>query len=1178
MAVYPKLLLSTGGGIISTSQQAEQTKNTATILIGLGGTGVHCIRTIKTQVYDRLKPDNPGAPIPVYSHIRFLGVDTTVRSKGGALTQNPARDTKAPDKIMPLSDGEFFSIGNKQLAKAFQSPQALEQRQDLSWLEYEKIDIPDLADAGAGGIRQIGRFMMMDRSNDFYSRLEREVNAAKLNLSNPHVNIHIFSGLSGGTGSGCFLDVCYMARSLAERVGGVTLYGYFFLPDVNLAPVPFENTSVRDYIRKNGYAAMQELDYCMQLQYNGGAFRQVYQGDRSIPWNGAPVDMCHLICATDKEHNVIENAYDYAMNVTAEYLMDFLTDSEREGLEEHLANFRAMIGEANAKKIRGSLMSYCVIGASCASVPLREINTYLASELFDSFSKIRTNIPGKGDVEDLAIRSLAKSARSLREIYDALLREIQAGETTDYSLYPDDWKFVRDYGNHELITHYTNQTARKLNRYRANLSSMTDTGTEDSLIGRIRNNLRPVLTDLERGPVFAYRLLSAAESHNLLNLIDGLITENDSRLQQEAAQSELRRADYEDAKSDFVNRRRRRGVTFDSDKKRFSDYEYYLMVHQRHELAMASYTNLGKALETFRQQVTEEAAGYYIKLARVMETLLNTFRENRDALHSENGFQADVGTFASPMMDIADLQKPLDEEIRRINIPGMLDAFMNLLLQNEEEWLQEDENRVAKLVTTFFLDTAFHDFAGKTITSFLRDKYETRENRKINDGELSNYIYRDWVKPLTRKASPLFYFNNSIWQENQTSKLAFLSFPAISAPIQTAARQMHDEENLWDLKESALTDRIFVMCSACGLPLSAYNNCPEYERMFYASRAVGRHSYEGKPVPGLSFADWGQLPSIMPQSVIDLDKDDVPPDLKQMVARSRDLYDAARRLDALDAESRFRRPDSGAVSRLERQCADCEARIAALSDPEGIPALDEALSELRRAEHIPMEPTGVSLPTDGNRKLEEVIERVREDHFVSSPAFHRETAETVERLDSLHSRAETIRAAAEEKKREVTERRAAKEREAAEKEAARRERERAAGDFADALFTGVFTLEGRKLSYPLPYGRKPLTLSEMSDAYPYGRIPLYQGFLSFRDLEEARKNDVRKEFQRRYNTDAPELHEAGRRLLSELAEDRVAAMFRNAETFDNEREIADFLERLMRRFDAFVLDNRISAE
>lgn len=54
MAVYSKLLLSSGGGIVSTQQQAKQTQGTATVLIGLGGTGVHCIRTIKTQVYPAL--------------------------------------------------------------------------------------------------------------------------------------------------------------------------------------------------------------------------------------------------------------------------------------------------------------------------------------------------------------------------------------------------------------------------------------------------------------------------------------------------------------------------------------------------------------------------------------------------------------------------------------------------------------------------------------------------------------------------------------------------------------------------------------------------------------------------------------------------------------------------------------------------------------------------------------------------------------------------------------------------------------------------------------------------------------------------------------------------------------------------------------------------------------------
>ena len=64
MAVYSKLLLSAGGGIVSTMQQAEQAKNTASLLIGLGGTGIDCLRTIKTQVRSRLRPDDSWAWTP----------------------------------------------------------------------------------------------------------------------------------------------------------------------------------------------------------------------------------------------------------------------------------------------------------------------------------------------------------------------------------------------------------------------------------------------------------------------------------------------------------------------------------------------------------------------------------------------------------------------------------------------------------------------------------------------------------------------------------------------------------------------------------------------------------------------------------------------------------------------------------------------------------------------------------------------------------------------------------------------------------------------------------------------------------------------------------------------------------------------------------------------------------
>lgn len=1153
MAVYSKLLLSTGGGIISTQQQADQTKDTATVLIGLGGTGVHCIRTIKTQVHTRLKPDDEKAVIPSYSHIRFLGVDTTFKSRGGALTENQTDDTKKADSILSLDDTEFFPIANKQVKRALGNKLALQQRTELSWLDYEHIDAPNLTDAGAGGIRQVGRFMMMDRSEDFASKVEQEINSAKRGLNNPRVNVHIFAGLSGGTGSGCFLDVCYMVRSIAERIGGVTIFGYFFLPDVNLSTVPFENVDVRSYIPKNGYAAMQELDYCMGLQKNGGSFEQVYQGHKTIAWNAPPVDMCHLICATDKNNNEIPDAYNYAMNVTTEYVMDFLTDSDEEfGLSEHLANFRAMIGQANAKKTIGSEMAYCVIGASCASIPLREINTYLASELFSRFAAIQRNIPSQADVERLAISSLARDAQSINTIYDSLYREIREGATGEYGQYQDDWKFVRDYGNSEMVIHYTNQTAAQLNKAETNAKSMVSMANQHSLLSRIQTQLVDVLRDINRGPIFAYRMIAASESHNLLNIVDGLIADNNSRWNQEAAQTDLRQGDYDNAKADFDNRRKR--SFFDNDEKRFNDYEYYLMLLEQHKLNMHVFSKLDSVLRELRNQIVEITASYYIKLNRVMDTLINTFAENRDALASEKILDTS-GSFAIPMMTIAELKKSLDTEIERINVPGMLDAFMVLLVQNEEEWIQEDENKISRMVTDFFVNTAFNGFANKTITSFLKDKYENKYGGRITDEQLAGFIYNDWMKLLTEKASPLFYFNSSIWSESKTSKLAFLSFPSASAPIKAAAVQMNQARQLWGLKESALTDRIFIMCSACGLPLSSYNNCTDYERMFFTSKEPGRHYYEGKAVRGMDFTDWNKLPSITPQSVIDVAH--TPEDLAKLINEANDLYDKARALGVLDDDSIFCEADEADLVILNNSCDACEKAIAKASKAQDIPMLQQTVEAVKKAMIIPMSKTNKSLPTDGYRETKDFIFSIQKDHFISAPALHAMVRAQVDLIEKTVLRAQAIVDTAEKKVSDI------------------KSSGNAMGDYCESLFTGVITVEGRVVIYNRTIDgiKDPITLSKRGEEYPFNNIPLYQGFLSYQMWDKEIKSEVKKIVDTRLDNDAPEIYTVGKELKEFLSEDRLTAWAQLAANYEQRSEIIAFLGELKRRFNTHCLEN-----
>ena len=854
MAVYSKLLLSTGGGIVAAMQQAEQAKNTATVLIGLGGTGIDALRTIKTEVYSRLKADNPAAALPRYQHIRFLGVDS-VEHNDGWDEEMLYNSTMGP--LRALDDTEIFSIRNWRVRRMFCNHEAMKKRDELAWLRWEDVDAPDLGSRGAGGIRQVGRFMMMDKSAAFMSRVEQEINEAKAGLVNPTVNVHIFTSLSGGTGSGCFLDVCYMVQHIADKLGGAAVFGYFFMPEVNLSVIPYNNTKMRAYIPANGYASMQELDYCMQLPGNNGAFTQKYQNGQEISWDRPPVDVCFLLGAEEASETIPCDTYVRTMHVTAQYMINCLSYSSR-GINWLAA--RAQLQAMQAQMNVNANIRYFSIGAASAVVPWREINTYLASKLFEKLSCNLQNAPTKDDVEKLAVSALARDAQSLSDIYDSLHRELCEGFDDNYAACDTCVAGVAGVVCAACVAGVTKQTAAKLDMAERNAKSMTAVDNPKSLIGRVDTQLRNLIRDINYGPMFAYGLVSAEKNHNLLNIIDGLIEENNSRWNQEAMQACLRQEDYDRAKSDFENRRRRR--LFDTDAKRFSDYKHYLMLLEQHNLAMSCYEKLDQALTVFRKQLEERTAAYYFKLNHICDTLVNTFKENRDALANEELLQARSAS-SVPMLTIAELKNTLDAEIEKINVPGMMDAFMRSFLENEDAWLDEDENKITKLVNDFFVNTAFSDFSSRTITSLLMDKCGTTSN-----AQLANEIYNNnWMKILTSKAYPLFCFDSSVWQEDQSRKIALLFIPDCSTPIKMAADHMFAVDSMWSVRESRLADGISAVTVLAGFPICAGGYVQKMHDIHaHSSLNPGLYSYEGKGNFGMLFNDWRKLPPLDPRS------------------------------------------------------------------------------------------------------------------------------------------------------------------------------------------------------------------------------------------------------------------------------------------------------------------------
>ena len=152
--MYNKLLISAGGGIISRDQQAEQNE-CAVIALGLGGTGVSALRSLKKEVYDRLKPDKADSTVPSYYHIKFLAIDTD---------ESRLADDGSIDSLD--KNTEFMDISCADITGLLAGAATLRSKASLQWLKASATQ-PDgrgikilNATAGAGGVRQIGRLLL----------------------------------------------------------------------------------------------------------------------------------------------------------------------------------------------------------------------------------------------------------------------------------------------------------------------------------------------------------------------------------------------------------------------------------------------------------------------------------------------------------------------------------------------------------------------------------------------------------------------------------------------------------------------------------------------------------------------------------------------------------------------------------------------------------------------------------------------------------------------------------------------------------------------------------------------------------------------------------------------------------------------------------------------------------
>ena len=1130
---YRQLLLSTGGGIISNDQKDAQ-NNCATIAIGLGGTGVSCLRNLKRQVYSRLQADDPKAVVPSYSHIRFLAVDTD-------------KSSLAPDgKIYDLNEAtEFFDISSGNIENLLEQTTVLAGKPECHWLKtadpqkgQKGLCIKD-ASAGAGGVRQIGRLLIIEKSKPFVEKISQMINDAKAGLpGGSDVNIHIFSGMGGGTGSGTFLDVCYLVQRALDEVGEAghaRTCGYFFLPDVNLSiPSVAANHTVSTFIKANGFAAMKELDYCMNFSNNQGVWDQEYRGFHVGPTSQPPVKLCHLISAATAAGAVLNDGYTYAINVVTNYVMQFIVESSGFTLQSHIANFAKEVD--TLQKEHGGNYSYCVLGGSNAIVPMCEITTYLASKLFEGMAKVREQAPSNAEIEKFAADHGLTFQGLFRSMMDKTSYQMPTLQL-DYTLYTtmpeDDLALPDEVHLPETILGSYHQVEQKMTgRIEANKQALLHVWRKENIkeekdsiskMCRVYYALSDIVGNGAKGPMYAAAMLKGSGRKNIVDLLKGVLKETQDAISKDRDNVRLRFTAVKNARTAFLHPKLLR-----SRSKLFEEFLTAVQQYKSLDCKIKALEEMESMIRTMIDQMDSLYETHFKIYAQVAENLIETFHENYRYLTNDK--QSATDPFVMPLMTIDDLKDSLDKTVASMDIEKESAEFHTSLFANHDVWLANDEQKICKAVSSY-LTERFHGYTSKTLTDYLEILFDTNE-----PSALADKTYRSILMPLSDKATPLF--NTSAgYHITEAAPLGYCSIPDNATVLQTAAEQLKKDHRDLHLVANKVSDRISMLRCSCGVPMFGYKGVEIYTEYYASDTSSGLHLYEGTT---RDERDWRNLFNLRPYSTINSPE----ASLKQAAAD----YDKGVELGIIRV-SPTNEKDYHIV--VNPDITELQQQVENAIRSEKLAAIQAAEAAVRTFLGTRQPVRLVYVPNDGALGNKE---KVRKDHVVAARDMMAIICGELKKEAALKQMVAALESAEIEAKRKFADREV----------------------FFNAMMSGVFTYEIPTVTFT----REAFGMSEelvLSDPKkePYGKVvPLYQAFLSFQAMSKEDREEVVNVTDDRMSVLDPALKTACTHLLSVFTPQYMGMQQRmlqraesNPETI---KEIQDFLKAFRMGIDDFI--------
>lgn len=1124
MATYDQLLIGAGGGIVNRHQQSDQQQG-ATVAIGIGGTGASALSTLKREVYRKIKPDNPDSAVPSYKNIKFFLIDSD-KSKLEGHTDLMDLDLRT----------EYFDISSHAVKKNFASKDFLKGKPELDWLDYEHITVKEAGADGAGGIRQVGRFLLFQKAQSLHDQLRLAITGAMKGVPGGELSIHVFSGLAGGTGGGCFIDVCYILRQVLSELGkdDVRINGYFFMPDVNLSiPSIAANPRIAGFIQANGYAALQELDYLMDLGNNGDYFEQNYNAF-SIRSELPPVDLCYLISTTQTDGTLVENGYEYAMSVVTDYVLDFLSRVELpEGLEAgktdggqtlngHIANLEQ--AKAGIKKMHGASVDYNIIGASDATMPLSDITTYLGTKLFDVFSVMWNQVPTAVELNDFVTKSQMDFNNIVLQLTKGIVWRVN---------FPDyDNRALRD-GTGIAVERANSWLANARGIMEKNFKTLTEDlqgyqipGSSTSLIGRTFRQLHDLYAvNYEKGPFMAARILAGRNNRNLLHIIDGYIEKTDVHLTAELKQADFLQAGLEKAKAN-LNR-----ANFINLSAKCKDYLNCLNRHYIHMAKVRQYNVLLELLRRFRKQIVQLNDDFFQVLTTVLDTLQNTFKENANIL--TNGVRTE-NQYTWRILSIPDIKESLDESVARMDVGQVTQDFIDNMFAEYKNWLGQDPNQIRKLVSDFVV-SKFDNITRQTFLDYLKIKFDTTDSTRLQERIKTEIIQNK----LADRSEPMFWCS-PMFSIADVARNCVLSVPFNVPEIVQAAEDFGKDDSQFTIRRTGLTDRMFMMRFYSGMPLYAYQELQMLERAYESDSKTGRHLY------GTPKKDWSKiLPSPIPASFrIDGYQNER---LERINAQLREEFQQAKERGIIYQDN-----DQWLVVETKTDGWEdvvneiMNSQIQSSKDVAGVRDLNLRLMKLEGDMKKPQNQKIVTLSICGAHS--QYVENVLMDNYFRYPVLNQKVSKELEkrkRLKEAEERVEQLLAGVgiDEKFKER---------------------------FFSAVFTGCIQMLSSKFVYSYEEYGIETTIDLQNAKMPYSRCGVYQAYLTYLDLDDEIKKRIDEDTMERMDRMDEEIYNCAVKIRQRYDKNLLKMILTTVEVDPKYGEIEFFFKEFIKALQTFL--------